>query len=125
MLRNESRFRARALQTLYALEVTGGKLSPSIDGVARLTGQYPLVIDDIEPMIERLRLRLPELDRLAQAAADNWRLERIAIVERNILRLAVFDQHADFIFRAGVSDQMTTFFTELSGSFFHELLEFG
>jgi transcription antitermination protein NusB len=91
MLRNESRFRARALQTLYALEVTGGGLAPSIDGVARLTGQYPLVIDDIEPMIERLRVRLPELDRLAQSAADNWRLERIAVVERNILRLAVFE----------------------------------
>lgn len=91
-LRPQTRFRARALQTLYALELGGGtQLSQSIDGVARLTGQFPLVIDDIEPVVERLVLRLPEIDARAQAAADNWRLERIAVVERNILRLAIFE----------------------------------
>ena len=29
------------------------------------------------------------IDRLAADAADNWRMSRIAVVERNILRLAI------------------------------------
>lgn len=92
MLRNESRFRARALQVLYAMEISGGsRTGPPTDGVARLTGQYPLVIDDVEPVVEQIRGKLQEIDGLAQAAADNWRLEQIAVVERNILRLAIFE----------------------------------
>jgi len=34
---------------------------------------------------------LPSIDRAAALAADNWRLSRIATVERNILRLAIHE----------------------------------
>ncbi len=92
MLRHESRMRARALQLLYALEITGDTTTAAgADGVAKITGEVRLVIDDAEPMVRAIREHQPELDRLAQAAADNWRLERIATVERNILRIAIHE----------------------------------
>lgn len=34
---------------------------------------------------------IPRLDAEIGAAADNWRLERIGVIERNILRLALFE----------------------------------
>lgn len=34
---------------------------------------------------------LPEIDQVIQGQADNWRLERMPAVDRNVLRLAVFE----------------------------------
>jgi N utilization substance protein B len=92
VLREETRKRARALQVLYAMEITGDTTTETcVDSVANLTGNVPLVIDDVEPMVQQILARLDEIDGIAQAAADNWRLERIATVERNILRIAIYE----------------------------------
>lgn len=32
-----------------------------------------------------------EIDRLIEGRADNWRIERMAVVDRNILRLAIYE----------------------------------
>ena len=92
MLRAETRRRARALQLLYALELTGDStIGAGTDGVARLTGDVGLVTGSVEPMVQGIRDDMAAIDALAQAAADNWRLERIAVVERNILRIAIHE----------------------------------
>lgn len=91
-LRAETRVRARALQLLYALEITGdATTSAGASGVARLTGEVRLVLDDVEPMVQAIRENQVAIDSLAEAAAENWRLERFATVERNILRIAIFE----------------------------------
>ena len=90
MHRLETKGRARALQILYAWELTGAlPVHDVATGLARLTGPEPLVLDFAEALAGRVVENLPELDRVAAAAADNWRLSRIAVVERNILRLAI------------------------------------
>lgn len=92
MLRRESRIRARALQLMYALEINGqAATAASADGLARLTGELRIVTDGAEPMVRQIRERQAAIDALAQAAADNWRLERIATIERNILRIAIYE----------------------------------
>jgi N utilization substance protein B len=60
-------------------------------GLARLTGPEPGVLDAARALADAVLAQQPALDRLAQAAADNWRLERIAAIERNILRLAIHE----------------------------------
>lgn len=35
--------------------------------------------------------RAPDLDKIASVAADNWRVERLGVIERNVLRLAIFE----------------------------------
>ena len=95
MLRRESRMRARALQLLYALEITGDDTTTDgATGIAKLTGAVRLVIDDVEPLVRKIRDHQDAIDKLAQAAADNWRLDRIATVERNILRIAIHELQA-------------------------------
>jgi len=37
------------------------------------------------------RERMPEIDRLLDAHAQNWRLERMAVIDRLVLRLAVYE----------------------------------
>ncbi|HET9066686.1 MAG TPA: transcription antitermination factor NusB [Gemmatimonadales bacterium] len=89
-MRAESKRRARALQLLYALEAVPSE-SPEVAfrGLARLTGPEPGILEEARAVVDGVLARRDELDRLAQAAADNWRLERIATIERNILRLGV------------------------------------
>mgnify|MGYP000863705871 CR=1 FL=1 len=40
-------------------------------------------------LLNTVRQNLPEIERLIEEAATNWRIERIALIERNILRMSV------------------------------------
>lgn len=93
MLRIETRTRARALQLLYAWELQGEPPVPSVaSGLARLTGpRQQTVLERAEALAQSVVARLSALDSRAAAAADNWRLNRIATVERNILRLGIHE----------------------------------
>jgi N utilization substance protein B len=92
MLRIETKSRARALQLLYAWELQG---EPALHGVAaglsRLTGPEPSILDRAESLAAGVASAVESLDAEAARAADNWRIGRIAIVERNILRLAILE----------------------------------
>lgn len=90
MLRLETRGRARALQLLYAWEVQGAPAVHDVAaGLSRLTGPEPRVLDFAEELATRVIADVDTLDRQAAVATENWRMSRIAIVERNILRLAI------------------------------------
>jgi N utilization substance protein B len=90
MLRIETKGRARALQLLYAWEMQGEPPLPDIAaGLSRLTGPEPRILDRAEALAVEVASQLDSIDAEAARAAENWRLERIAAVERNILRLAI------------------------------------
>ena len=92
MLRAETKARARALQMLYAWELTGNlPISETATRLARLTGPDPLVFDRAEALATGVVEAAESLDRETEAADDNWRLSRIGTVERNILRLATYE----------------------------------
>ena len=88
----ESKGRARALQLLYAGETTGrGDAALQLPGLARLTGPEPMVMDFAEELAGGVIGDLANLDRQLQEATDNWRLERLGVVDRNLLRIAAFE----------------------------------
>ena len=104
--RADPRRRAReaALRILYEWEVGGQALDVVLASWRDLRADRPdaggdVVWPRLEPevwvMTEALCRgtagRLPEIDPLIQARAENWRLERMSIVDRLILRLAVFE----------------------------------
>src|SRR3989441_4526264 len=88
--RPETKARARALQLLYAWDLSG---HPSIETVvARLAtsfGRPPAGFDRGADLAAKALAGLPEFDTRVGAAAEHWRLERVGVVERNILRLAL------------------------------------
>ncbi|MGH7531644.1 MAG: transcription antitermination factor NusB [Gemmatimonadales bacterium] len=95
MRRPESKQRARALQLLYAWEVgSGGGAAEIGSGLVRLAEHPADMADQLAPaevMAGAVMADLASLDREASAAAENWRWDRIGIVERNILRLGVLE----------------------------------
>lgn len=91
MQRPETKARARALQLLYAWELSG---EPSIETVvARVAGFYgravPAGYDRAADLAAKAIAGRPDFDRRVAEAAEHWRLERVGVVERNILRLAL------------------------------------
>ena len=90
MQRPETKARARALQLLYAWELSG---EPSIEAVvARVAASYgcrPEGYDRGADLAAKAIAGRPEFDRRIKEAAEHWRLERVGVVERNILRLAL------------------------------------
>lgn len=92
MLRVESKRRARALQVLYAIDTTGDHdVELAASGLARLTGPEPGVLGEAQALVSGVLAQRETLDRYAQAAAENWRLDRVATIERNILRIAIHE----------------------------------
>lgn len=92
MLRSETKARARALQVLYSIDMADDlALRDAVTRMARLTGPDPLVYDQAEALASAVVTEREELDRRAAEAADNWRLDRIAAVERNILRIGIHE----------------------------------
>lgn len=83
--------REYALQMLYQSDASG---APIGDVVAQFWTERD-VPGDVREFAERLArgtaAALPEIDALLIQSLENWRLERLAIVDRNILRLAVFE----------------------------------
>ncbi len=90
MQRPETRARARALQLLYAWELSG---EPSIETVvARVAVMYGRASEAHDRGAELAAQAVAgqrEFDRRIADAAEHWRFERVGVVERNILRLAL------------------------------------
>lgn len=90
MQRPETKARARALQLLYAWELSG---RPSIETVvarvAAAAGRPPAGFDRGADLAAKAVAGQPDFDRRIAGAAEHWRLERVGVIERNILRLAL------------------------------------
>ena len=80
-----------AFQILYQWQITGEPMSAVLEGFWRVRSGTPAA----KAMAERLALgaqaRADELDGQIQAAATHWRLDRIAPVDRTILRLGAYE----------------------------------
>ena len=85
------RGRELALQMLYQHELAGtdvGAMAASFDELA----QAPEAVREFAVSLAGgVISKLPELDSRLVDQADNWRLERMAAVDRNILRLALYE----------------------------------
>jgi transcription antitermination protein NusB len=103
-MRALSRRRARevALQVLYSLDA-----NPDVGPAGALTFYFDRFADAdddtregesevvdrsfVDTIVREVSERRPALDELLQQVSRNWRIERIARVERTILRMALYE----------------------------------
>lgn len=88
--RDRSRARAWALQVLYRWESAGGgeTIGQALSKVLQSRRVAPRRIPYIELLLDTLQDHLPDIDRILQASLENWRLDRLSVMDRSILRLA-------------------------------------
>lgn len=130
------RAREMALQMLYqsdlgeapAAEVFSGFLPGEYEGGGKSRGETSQAFAYAKALVAGVDAHLEEIDGLIVAQADNWRLNRMPAVDRNILRLAVYE----FLYQTDVPklvvlDQAIElakkFGSEQSGRFVNGLLD--
>jgi N utilization substance protein B len=88
-MRARSRARSRALQALYAWEARGAANSP-VDTMRQFLGERRLAPPSrqfVEGLIKAFAAHRQEVDQALGDALTNWRLERLSVIDRNILRI--------------------------------------
>jgi len=88
--RQKRHARELALQILFQTEFTTPV--PYQDFLELFEDSTPKeVLDYADELIRGVKERRGEIDSILQASSQNWKVERMAIVDRNVLRLAVFE----------------------------------
>ncbi|HYB41806.1 MAG TPA: transcription antitermination protein NusB, partial [Candidatus Methylomirabilis sp.] len=84
--------RELALQLLYQLDVQGeASPAPHLDEFWVQHPVDPEVREFADALIRGTKLHEAKIDELISQYAQHWELERMAVVDRNILRQAVFE----------------------------------
>jgi N utilization substance protein B len=91
MLTRRSRAREVALQLLYQRDLNPKVTRPVIERFAadrlRDAGLVPFCLE----LYDGVAAHGTDIDQRISAAAENWRLKRMAAVDRNVLRLGAFE----------------------------------
>lgn len=93
-MRVETRARARALQAIYAWDLRGEQELERVSNQIFDDLLVPAEERKIAGMLLRtLREHGRELDTLLAEVTTNWRIERLGVIERCVLRLAAAELH--------------------------------
>ncbi len=85
-----------ALQMLYQWEIGGGELAEVFDTYPRVRSSGLDAGHEAfaHALVRGTAERLAEIDAIIDTHTANWRLERLAVVDRIVLRLAVYEMLA-------------------------------
>ena len=90
-MKRREQARQIALQALYQLDLRGEDFGPEMVEFLRSSTDDPEVYFFARRLTEGTWAWRVEADRLIEQAAEHWRIDRMAPVDRNILRLATFE----------------------------------
>ncbi|HET7787036.1 MAG TPA: transcription antitermination factor NusB [Myxococcales bacterium] len=129
MMGSRTRARECALQALYQLDTSGGDAREAVRGVMahfeEADGETERFADEL---VRGVRSEQAQIDSLIQRTSTNWKLERMARVDRNILRLAVYEilRRADVPVRVTLNEAVELgkkFGSEESSAFVNGVLD--
>ncbi|MBD3184131.1 transcription antitermination factor NusB [Candidatus Poribacteria bacterium] len=90
-MRRRTQAREYALQIVYQLDIVG----VSIAGILKRFWEEQKVSQDIQDFSEELVKgtwkNLDHIDKLITKYSEHWNLERMAVIDRSILRLAAYE----------------------------------
>ena len=79
--------REKALQAIYQLEIGKGEIQDALNSVldGHPSDEY------LEILVKGTQENKEEIDGTIRANLDNWKIERLANIDRNLLRIAVYE----------------------------------
>jgi transcription antitermination factor NusB len=128
-MRKRTRGRELALQLLYMVDARGDEALLGLDDFLRQEAP-----DETEAHAFARQLlsgtldHQEEIDKAISAAAQNWNLRRMALVDRNILRMAVYEMLylKDIPAKVSINEAIEMgkrFSTQQSGAFINGILD--
>ena len=92
MIGRRTRARERALQALYQIDVAAAGI---VDALASFWKSFEPTEREVQELAEQLVRGVArdrrKVDDLIEGVSTNWRLDRMAKVDRNVLRLAAWE----------------------------------
>ena len=86
--------RSIVLQSLYEWDFDGaktGELDKIIEKNIKEFGPGLESVDFIQKLAQGVTAKLPQIDKIIEKAAPEWPLEQITIIDRNVLRLGLYE----------------------------------
>ncbi len=128
MTSRRTKSRERALQALYQIDVAAQDID---DALGRFWKSFePVereVMDTAEALVRGVAAMRREIDDIIESASSNWRLDRMAKVDRNILRLAAYELlHTDVPVKVVINEAIELgkkYGSESSGAFVNGVLD--
>ncbi|HXA68043.1 MAG TPA: transcription antitermination factor NusB [Bryobacteraceae bacterium] len=114
------RSRQRALQVLYQWDMNKGAVEDAIssfyDTLNSDDGEEQTGRDEfMEELAKGTSETATDIDHQITAKSENWKLERMPIVDRNILRMAIYEMHRHETPPAVVIDEALELARQFSG----------
>jgi transcription antitermination protein NusB len=128
--------RERALQALYQLEMSKGVPQDALEAAWSADSDTGAPVHKPDPearkfaseLVEGVWSRLEELDQMIQEHSHNWRVDRMSRIDRNVLRLAIYElkHRGDIPRKVTINEAIELgklFGTEESSAFINGLLD--
>ena len=91
-MRKRTKGREEALKILYQAEITKRPITMASDNYWELKEKYDATVRNFSNrIIEGVEEAFSDIDDKISKYATNWQLKRMAIIDRNILRMGVFE----------------------------------
>jgi len=86
--------RSVALQTLFEWDFRGCNSDSIKDSIARISDEFAPGMGDnhfVEELTQNVLSKKEDLDKIIEKAAPDWPLDKISIIDRNILRMGLYE----------------------------------
>ena len=128
-MRKRTRARELALQMLYQVDARGEEALEDFDGfLRRESAEDEDVKKFAHSLVDGTLEMRGDIDEVVGGAAQNWHLSRMALVDRNILRMAVYEMLyvEDIPAKVSINEAIELgkrYSTQQSGSFINGILD--
>lgn len=102
-MRRRTRAREYALQILYQIDMTGDPAHVVLSRFWQNKNSDPEVISFTDQLVKGASDKSKEIDAIIVAHSEHWRIDRIAAIDRNILRLAIYE----LLYRVDIPPKVT------------------
>ena len=90
-MKRRTRARELALQFLYQFDIRGREVERELDSFLREEESDRTAAEFAATLVRGALAHRAELDEHIRAVAQNWEISRMAVIDRNVLRLATFE----------------------------------
>lgn len=91
MLKERTKARYLCLQFLYQLDLRGTEVLDEMESFLATNGKSRSVREYASRLISGCIEHWQEIDQKIEKVAQNWTVSRMAVVDRNILRIAIYE----------------------------------
>jgi transcription antitermination factor NusB len=91
-MRKRSVARECALKVLYQIEMTSRTPQQSLDAFWEQENEHPEDVRDFAAkLVDGIYAHLSDIDEKLGEYATNWQLNRMAVIDRNVLRMGLYE----------------------------------